>query len=162
MFFVLADLEKAETSLPRLSDGNCVIALALKRRLSDRSYYRKQNIRSAKVNKALEKLREINFSYCAVSVDNSWKNISQESDPALWDILTNENAKHDKADRRDEEIEGNDNAVQKEQNKSVFPCPTLSHDSNGTSVSQGKILNKFHSVKTKYLYHSHKNVIGRV
>ena len=122
--FVLvpADLKKAETSLARPFDENCVIALALKRRLSDRSYYCKQNIWPAKVNKALEKLREINPFYRTVKVDNSWENISQESDSELWDILTNENAKHDKADivDSDKEIEGDDSAVQKEQRESVF------------------------------------------
>ena len=34
---VSVDLKKAETFLPRPCDENCVIALALKRRLSDRS-----------------------------------------------------------------------------------------------------------------------------
>lgn len=79
------------------------------------------------MNKALEKLREINPFYHTVSVDNSWENVSQESDSELWDILTNENTKHDKADIIDsaEEIEGYDSAVQKEQLEGVFPCPTL-------------------------------------
>ena len=95
------------------------------------------------MNKALEKLREINLFYHTVSVDNSWENIRQESNPELWDILTNENAKHDKADiiDSDEQIEGNDSAVQKEQRKSVFPCPTLLHDNNGTSVRPSEVVN---------------------
>ena len=95
------------------------------------------------MNKALEKLREINLFYHTVSVDNSWENIRQESNPELWDILTNENAKHDKADiiDSDEETEGNDSAVQKEQRESVFSCPTLLHDINGTSVRPGEVLN---------------------
>ena len=42
---VPADLKKIEKSLPRPCDDNCVISLALKRRLSDQSYHRKQNIR---------------------------------------------------------------------------------------------------------------------
>ena len=49
------------------------------------------------MNKFLEKLREINPFYRTVSVHNSWENVSQESDPELWDILTNENAKYDRA-----------------------------------------------------------------
>ena len=71
------------------------------------------------------------------------ENISQESDQELWDILTNENAKHDKADitDSDEEIEGNDSAVKKEQRESVFPCPKLLHGINGTSLRPGKVLN---------------------
>merc|ERR1711973_723516 len=55
---VPADLKKIETSLPRPCDLNCVISLALKRRLSDKSYHRKQNIRPVKVNIALQKLKE--------------------------------------------------------------------------------------------------------
>ena len=89
---VPADFKKAETSLSRSYDENFVIALALKR-----SSYGKQNIRTVKVNKALEKLREINPFYRTVSVHNSWEKVSQKSDPELWDILTNENAKYDRA-----------------------------------------------------------------
>ena len=89
---VPADFKNAGTSLSRPCDENFVIALALKR-----SSYRKQNIQPVKVNKFLEKLREINPFYRTVSVHNSWENVSQESDPELWDILTNENAKHERA-----------------------------------------------------------------
>ena len=49
------------------------------------------------MNKVLEKLREINPFYRTVSAHNSWENVSQESDPKLSDILTNENAKYDRA-----------------------------------------------------------------
>ena len=74
------------------------------------------------MNKALKKVREINLFYRTASVDNSWKNISQESDPELWDILTNETPKHDKSDiiDNDEEIEGNDSAVQKRAKRKCF------------------------------------------
>ena len=41
----------------------------------------------------------------------------------------------------DVEIKGNDSAVQKEQRESVFPCPTLLDDINGTSVRPGEVLN---------------------
>ena len=84
-----ADLKKIQTSLPRTCNDNCLISLALKRRLSDKGYHRKQNIRPAKVNQALEKLREINPFYQNVTIDNSWENISQRSDPEL---LKTENA----------------------------------------------------------------------
>ena len=122
---VSADLKKAETPLPRACDDNCVIAVALKRRFSDKSYYRKQNIRPAKINKALKKLKEINHFYPSVTVDNSWENVSQESDPKLWDLLTNENAKLDKPGNiySDEEIEGNKPALKKE--KIDNACPFL-------------------------------------
>lgn len=48
------------------------------------------------MNKALKKLKEINPFYSFVSIDeNSWVNVSQESDPELWDLLTNDKAKPD-------------------------------------------------------------------
>ena len=140
---VPADLKKIEKSLPRPCDDNCVISLALKRRLSDQSYHRKQNIRPAKVNKALEKLKEINYFSNNVSVDDSWENLSKESDPELWDLLTNENAKPDKADLidSDEEIEGNDHALEREKRDTTIPYPTVLHNIDGMSVRPGEILN---------------------
>ena len=39
------------------------------------------------------------------------------------------------------DIEGDDNALLKEQRESVFPCRTLLRDINGNSVRPGKVLN---------------------
>ena len=141
---VPSDLKKTVSSLPRACDDNCVISLALKRRLSDRSYHSKQNIRPAEVNKALRKLKEINPFYSFVSIDeNSWVNVSQESDPELWDMLTNDEAKPDNVDLTDsdEEIEGNDVTFEKQKQDSTVPHPTVLHNINGTNVEPGEVLN---------------------
>ena len=140
---VPADLKKIETSLPRPCDLNCVISLALKRRLSDKSYHRKQNIHPAKVNRTLQKLREINQFYADVTIHDTWENVSQDSDPELWELLTNENAKPDTADLidSDEEIERNDHTLERESRESNVPHPTVLHNENGTNVSSGEVLN---------------------
>ena len=60
---VLANLKKVQgitSTLQRTCNDETVISLALKWRLSDTSYVNKQNIRPILVNKALEKLVEIN------------------------------------------------------------------------------------------------------
>ena len=49
---VPADLKKIQTILPRSCDNENLISLALKWRLSDKSFVNKQNIRPALVNKA--------------------------------------------------------------------------------------------------------------
>ena len=51
---VPADLKKVQTVLPRSSDEGCLISLALKRRLTDKSAVNKQHIRPAAVNNALK------------------------------------------------------------------------------------------------------------
>ena len=87
-----------------------IISLTLKRRLSDRSYVNRQNVRPALVNKALKKLVEVNLLYKNVTVDQSWENVSEETDPELWNLLTNEDATdNDKGleTDSDEDIEGN-------------------------------------------------------
>ena len=58
---VPADLKKIQTILPRSCDEEYFISLALKRRLSDKSAFNKQQIRPVFVNRALAKLIEINL-----------------------------------------------------------------------------------------------------
>ena len=101
--------------------------LSLKRRLSDTSYVNKQNISPVLVNKALEKLTEINPFYCSVCIDDSWATVSQETDPLLSSALTNENACLDENLETDseEEIEGNNTAPEKEFHKSSVLFPTV-------------------------------------
>ena len=90
---VLTDLKKVQTILPRSCDEEYFISLALNRRLSDKSAVNKQQIRPAFVNTALAKLIEINSFYKNVIVDNNWKNVSEQSDPEFWKLLTNDNGK---------------------------------------------------------------------
>ena len=64
------------------------------------------------------KLKEINPFYSDVVVDNSWVEVSEQSDFILWNLLTNDeidenNVKYETGN--DEETEGNNYAKQKEQ-----------------------------------------------
>ena len=77
MCLVPTDLKTVQTILPRSCDEECLIFLALKRRLCDKIAVNKQQIRPAFVNRALEKLIEINPFYKNVIVDNDWKNVSE-------------------------------------------------------------------------------------
>ena len=140
---VPADLKKIQTTLPRSCDDEHLISLTLKRRLSDTSYVNKQNIRPALVNKALEKLVEINPFYNSIHIDDSWEDVSKESDSTLWSILTDENAKPDEKDKldSDDEIEGNDHAYEKEKKKTCVPFPTVLHNIDGPNVSPDQIVN---------------------
>ena len=54
---VPADKSKVQAILPRDCDGNVLISLNLKRRLSDNHFVNRQNIIPALVNKALDKLK---------------------------------------------------------------------------------------------------------
>ena len=65
---VPTDLRKIQTILLRPCDDEYLISLALKCRLSDTSFVNKQNIRPALVNKALEKLVEIDPFYKNVRI----------------------------------------------------------------------------------------------
>ena len=74
---VPADLKKVQTVLPRSSDEGCMISLALKRRLTDKSAFNKQHIRPAAVNNAPRKLKEINPFYKDVLIDDQWETVSK-------------------------------------------------------------------------------------
>ena len=105
----LKKIQGITSTLPRTCNNETVISLALKLRLSDTSYVNKQNIRPILVNKALEKLVEINPFYHNVRIDDSWATVSQEIDPLLWSTLTDENAcfEENLETNSDEEIIGN-------------------------------------------------------
>lgn len=138
---VPANLKKIQTVLPRSCSDESLISLALKRRLTDTSVVNKQNIRPAFVTTALQKLVEINPFYKNVISDGMWENTSQQSDPELWTLLTDENAKpqNDETDR-DDEIEGNDPAREKEQRVHNLPHPTVLHNIDGTNISADQLL----------------------
>ena len=142
---VPADLKKIQTVLPRSCDDEYLIPLALKRRLTDTSAFRKQHIRPAAVNKALCKLKEINPHYKNVSIDDSWADVSRRSDPELWKLLTDENAENNDSNDdlidSDDEIDDNDHAKEKEQRISSGLHPTVLHNVDGPNISSSDIVN---------------------
>ena len=86
MCFSTCRFEKDSDSFARFYDDEYIISLALKQCLSDKSVVNKQHIRPSLVNKALEKLVEINPFYKQVRLDNSWEDLSKESDPELLEL----------------------------------------------------------------------------
>ena len=140
---VPADLKKIQTILPRSCNEEYLISLALKRRLSDTSIVNKQHIRPAFVNRALEKLVEVNPFYKDVRIDNSWEDISEESDPDFWKLLTDRNAKFQNDDETDsdDEIDGNDHVHENEKKKSSIPYPTVLHNIDGPNISPDQVVN---------------------
>ncbi len=141
---VPADLKKVQTVLPRSSDEGCLISLALKRRLTDKSAFNKQHIRPAAVNTTLKKLKEINPLYKDVLIDAQWEIVSERSDPELWNLLTDENAislQSDDQTDSDENIEGNNCIKEKQKNMSAVPHPTVMHNIDGPNISASEIIN---------------------
>ena len=71
----------------------------------------KQQICPALVNSALQKLTKINPFYSNITIDNEWENLSEQSDPVLWRLLTDKNAREsNNSDQTgsDDDIDGND------------------------------------------------------
>ena len=141
---VPTDLKKVQTILPRSCDEEYLISLALKHRLSDKSAFNKQQIRPAFVNRALAKLIEINPFYKNVIVDNDWKNVSEQSDPEFWKLMTNDNSKEFSIDHQtdsDDDIEGNNKLKEREMKMSSLPFPTVMHNIDGPNISSSEIVN---------------------
>ena len=119
-----------------------LIPFAFQCGLSDKSAFYKQHIRPVAVNKDLLKLKEINPHYKDVVIQDSWADVSEKSDPALWKLLTDENAKNPDSDNEmilsDGEIEDN-NHVKEEQMTNVFA--TVMHNIHGPNISSADILN---------------------
>ena len=111
--------------------------------MSDKSAVNKQQICPAFVNKALAKLTEINPFYKNI-IFNDWQNISEQSDPELWKLLTSENDEESNIDDQtdsDDNIEGNDKLKEREMKMSFLPFPTVMHNIDGPNISSSEIIN---------------------
>ena len=140
---VPANLDKIQKTLPRSCNDEHIITLALKRRLTDKSAFHKQHIRPALVNRALSKLQEINPLYRTVVIEDSWADVSEQTDPELWNFLTSNNNVNNAEDEQtdsDEDIEGNDHAKEKEQRLSNCH-PTVMHNIDGPNVDSNEMIN---------------------
>ena len=64
---------------------------------------------------AIQKLVQINPFYSNITIHNEWEDLSEQSDPLLWKLLTDKNAREsnniDQMDSND--IEGNDKFKEK-------------------------------------------------
>ena len=78
-----------------------------------------------------------------MQINLSWESISQEPDPGLWNILTDENCKHveGETDDSDEDIEENNHAYENEVQDSVLLLLTVLHSIEGPSVFPAQFLN---------------------
>ena len=140
---VPTDLKKVQTILPRSYDVEYFIS-ALKRRLSGKSAFNKQQIHPAFVNRALAKLMKINPFYKNVIFDNDWKNVSEQSGPEVWKLLTNDNGKEFNTDDQtdsDCDTEDNDKLKERKMKLSSLPVLAVMHNINGPNISASEIVN---------------------
>ena len=160
---VPADLTKVERALPRQYNKGHLIAIALKRRLSDKSAYSKTYIRPDSVNTALAKLRVENDLYMNVTISTDWERINEADDPKLWKLLTDEFYIEDDTNQEPEEnthsdiIEDMSTSKEKESNesesddtdvegdafskeKAQIYYPTAFHNTHGPEVTSEKII----------------------
>ena len=115
--YMIQTIKLINKSTTGKSDWMCkslyLISLSLKRQLTDKSAVNKHQIMPAIFSKALEKLTNINPFYENITIANDWENLSEQSDPELWKLLTKKNAKEsynrDQTDS-DDNIERNEEA----------------------------------------------------
>ena len=141
---MLTDLKKIWIILPRSCNEEYLISLALKCRLTDKSVVNKQQIRPALVNTSLQKLTKINPLYRNIAIDNAWDNLSEQSDPVLWKLLTDQNAsKSNNSEQtdRDDDIKGNDKFKESELKEPSSPFPTFMYNVDGPNISPIEIVN---------------------
>ena len=91
MCFGASRFEKRAGHFTKIMWLKFFISLALKHYLSDKSVVTSN--RPILVNMVIEKLTKINSFYSYVTIENDWEDLSEQSDPALWKILTNKNAR---------------------------------------------------------------------
>ena len=107
--------------------------------MSDKIAYDNQHIWSTFVRNALQKLREANLFYSNVVVDSSWVGVNEQSDPTLWNLLTNEIDNVEYETDSYKEIEGNSVAKQNEQPVANVH-PTAMHNLDGPNIDPNQIV----------------------
>ena len=104
----------------------------------------KQQICLALVNAALQKLAQINPFYSNINIYNEWEDLSEQSDPVLWKLLTDKNAQEsnngDQMDS-DDDIEGNDKFKERELKESSYYFPTVMYNVDEPNISPNEIVN---------------------
>ena len=104
------DTNKVQRILPCSYDEEYLISLALKHKLTGKSSVKKQHICLADVNRTLMNLTEINQFFGNVTLNEEWADGSEQSDPELWKLLTDNNAENEKHGNKtdsDDDIEDN-------------------------------------------------------
>ena len=139
---VPADLKKIQIVLSRSCGNEYILHLVLKQLLSHKSVASKQHIRPSLVNKTLEKLVEINPFYKYDGLNNSWEDVSKESDQELWELLADEKVKSKTVEETDSEddVDSSNNTIENQSEMSSVPYLTALHEIDGPSVSQNQII----------------------
>ena len=105
----------------------------------------KQVIQPTAINNLFRRLNEINPFYGDVVINNQWHEVSKESNPVLWDLVTNDNTVENDAATETgsaENIEGNDALKEKPNKKNQVPLLTVMHDVDGPNISVNEVMNK--------------------
>ena len=103
----------------------------------------KQQIHPALVNTALQELTKINPFYRNIAIDNEWEDLSEQSDPVLWKLLTEKNASEsNNSDETgsDDDIEGHDKLKEKELKELLSPFLTVMYNHDGPNNLPVKLL----------------------
>ena len=100
----------------------------------------KQQIRPGLVKSALNKSTKITSFYSKITIDN----LNEQSDPLLWRLLTDKNAREsnnsDQTDS-DDDIDGNDKFKERKLKESSSPSPTAMYNIDGPNLSASEIVN---------------------
>ena len=161
---VPADMKKIQTVLSRSCGNEYILHLVLKQLLSDKSVANKQHIRPSLVNKALEKLVEINPFYKYDGLNNSWEDVSKESDQELWELLADEKVKSKTVEETgsEEDVDSSNNTIENQSEMSSVPYLTALHEIDGPSVSQNQIIDiSLREAKILFFF-SVQNLIGKL
>ena len=105
----------------------------------------KQVIQPTAINNSFRKLEEINPFYGDVVINNQWHDVSKESNPVLWDLVTNDNTVENDAATEtgsDDNTEGNDALKEKQNKKNQVPLLTVMHDVDGLNIWVNEVMNK--------------------
>ena len=102
----------------------------------------KKQIHPAVVSIALQKLTKINQFYSNITIDNEWKDLTEQLDLMLWKLLTDnstrESSSSDQTDSNDD-TEGNDKFKERELKESSSPFATVMRNIDGPNISPRNI-----------------------
>ena len=116
------------------------------------------------INRALAKLTDINPFYKKFIVFNDWQNVSEQSNPELWKLLSNKNGKEFSIDDQtdsDDDIQVNDKLKEREMKMSFLPFLTVMHNSVSRNIASSETVNIAPLQKFKFLFLLPQNPTGK-
>ena len=148
---VPSNIEQTANSLPRETHDAQLVALNLKRRMSDKNAYCKEFIRPQLVNDALRHLISVNTHYSNINYKNKWTENSEQHDEVLWKAVHSDNqheepeSEDDSSDKEhsDTEIIYSDQEIEKDLPQSVVEDLSTNRSLNSSTClypDQGPIV----------------------